>query len=80
MLFTEIEPRRGGGVARGQGLQLSDAARTAHARPPAVRADALAAAASAGRGGGQAPVQPDPRAAQRLGGESLADHPLAAAR
>nr|XP_049705588.1 epidermal growth factor receptor kinase substrate 8 isoform X8 [Helicoverpa armigera] len=81
----EVEPGRGGGVAGGEGLQREHAARAAHARPPAVRADAAAAGAGAGRRRGQAPLQPDPRAAERLGVQDdvcvrAAEHPAQGAR
>ncbi|XP_049705582.2 epidermal growth factor receptor kinase substrate 8-like protein 2 isoform X2 [Helicoverpa armigera] len=81
----EVEPGRGGGVAGGEGLQREHAARAAHARPPAVRADAAAAGAGARRRRGQAPLQPDPRAAERLGvqddvGVRAAEHPAQGAR
>ncbi|XP_047037004.1 epidermal growth factor receptor kinase substrate 8-like isoform X5 [Helicoverpa zea] len=81
----EVEPGRGGGVAGGEGVQREHAARAAHARPPAVRADAAAAGAGARRRRGQAPLQPDPRAAERLGvqddvGVGAAEHPAQGAR
>lgn len=68
--LAEVEPGRSGGVVGSEGLQHGDAACTAHARPPVVWSDALAAGEGAGRGGGQAPLQSDPGAEERLRGES----------
>lgn len=68
--IAEVEPRRGGGVAGGEGLLGHGAARAAHPRTFAVRADAHRAGEGAGRRRGEAPLLAGAGAAERLRGES----------